>query len=348
MQELLNLADEDSMSLWNNLRLGYTETLGHPLLRQEISNLYPGRSLEDVLCFAGAEEGIYTAFRTLLSPSDHVVVVCPCYQSLRSIPEAICDVSTVNLDSKVGWNLQVNEIKNALKSNTKLLVMNFPHNPTGSIITKEQQNEIVALARVNDLWIFFDEVYRGIERDLEHTLPPISCLYEKGLSLGAMSKIYGMAGLRIGWIVCQNKALLQEISANKHYLSICNGGPSEILAILALRNSKAILSRVNYIIANNLQLFEEFLDRNPIFCWTAPKGACCGFVHLRSDTITLSSLAERLVNEYGVLILPGENFVKTEDANFESVSSHFRIGFGRENFPEALLRFELALAEILK
>ena len=355
MNDLLAMADQECTTLWNTLRLGYTECRGLPLLRAEIAKDSEGMDEDNVLCFAGAEEGIYCAFKTLLCPADHAIVVTPCYQSLKSIPETLCKISTLDLTPEQGWKLDMSKLRDLIQPGiTKLIIFNFPHNPTGTNITVMEQQELVALAKEHNLWLFCDEVYRGVERTVDTTdkvvsLPTFASVYDKAISLGAVSKVYGMAGLRIGWITCADKAILSAISDNKHYLSICNSGPSEILALIALRERDRIVGRVRQIIAQNEAYLAGFLARYPdLFSWTPPKGGCCGFMcmHLPAD-VDLAVVTERLVQQHGVLILPGENFPVTSSENIESIRKHFRIGLGRANFPEALDAFEVALPVVL-
>jgi len=179
------------------------------VLREQIVLDYQSRTVVDqvaslsadsVLCFAGGEEAIYCAFKALLSLDDHCVVVTPCYQSLKSVPESLCSVTCIDLLVDDGWALDVREIELAMISGkTKLIVVNSPHNPTGSIISTEQQTALIAVARAHGAWIFCDEIYRGVERDpIACAVDPIALRYERGISLGGMSKVYGMAGLRVG------------------------------------------------------------------------------------------------------------------------------------------------------
>jgi hypothetical protein len=157
MKELLALADEEALALWDNLSLGYTECRGLPQLRAEIAKDFPGLDPECTLTFAGAEEGIYCTFKTLLEPSDHAIVVTPCYQSLKSIPDSLCTTSSLDLHTD-DWSLDLTLMRALIRPNTKLIVVNFPHNPTGTIITLEKQKELILLAREFGLWLFCDEV----------------------------------------------------------------------------------------------------------------------------------------------------------------------------------------------
>ncbi|MAJ87184.1 MAG: aminotransferase class I/II-fold pyridoxal phosphate-dependent enzyme [Cellvibrionales bacterium TMED148] len=327
--QILDLADSESRKLWDELSLHYTEPYGMPLLLEEIAGLY-GDDIEgaNILSFAGAEEGIYCLCHALLEPTDHAIVVTPCYQSLESVPSSLCEVTEVGLDEVDGWELHNDRVIEAIKPTTKLLLINYPHNPTGAVITKTQQEQLVEIARTNDIWIFSDEVYRNLELEPSNRLPTMASIYEKGISLGVMSKSFGLPGLRVGWIAAQSRQLLSELSNVKHYLSICNSAPSEVLALIALRSQDKILARNLEIIQSNIALLDRFFsDQVDLFAWTRPKAGCIGFPkimgHLNSDVF-----AEKLLNTKGVLVVPASVF--NLRGNF------FRIGFGRKNMPDAL------------
>lgn len=331
MKEILQMTDKESLHLWENLQLGYTETEGNPLLRQEICKEYGAKiDLENILCFAGAEEGIYAMANTLLEPSDHAIVITPCYQSLASLPEAICSITKIELRYEESWELDIEQIKKAIKPNTKLLIINFPHNPTGTVISQEKQLSLIELARKHNLWIFSDEVYRLLELNEEDRLEPIASLYERGLSLSVMSKAYGLAGLRIGWIACQDKEMLHKIGKTKHYLSICNSGPSEILSLIALRNQHTIIARNHALMQKNILLLDHFFEEySDWFEWKRPQGGCIGYP-LFKGKMPISIFADKLLQKYGVLILPG--------TIYDDKQNHFRISFGRIDMPDGLDR----------
>lgn len=331
LNEILQLAGEEEKKLWNNLTLNYTETKGHPLLRETIANQYHLEK-EQILCFAGAEEGIYVMAHTLLESTDHAIVVTPCYQSLESIPSTLCRTTAVPISYENRWSLDVDRLANAIQPNTKLIVINFPHNPTGSHISHETLLQLIELAKKHNLWLFSDEVYRFMEINPADRLPPVAEIYEKGISLGVMSKSYGLPGLRIGWIACQDRVLLEKMGEMKHYLSICNSAPSEILSLIALKASDKILARNIALMQENLLLLDSFFDRHAEwFEWVRPKGGCIGYPLFRSRN-SVSQLADELLNKTGVLILPAETY--------HDQSNHFRISFGRKSMPEALKRFE--------
>ncbi|MFM7469591.1 MAG: aminotransferase class I/II-fold pyridoxal phosphate-dependent enzyme [Vampirovibrionales bacterium] len=340
MQTLLAGATEEHRQLWDTLTLNYTEPYGHPLLRQTIvETLYPTLKAEHVLCFAGAEEGIFCALHTLLGPEDHAIIVTPCYQSLLEIPQMTgASITQVVLQEAMQWQLDLEVVKASLRPNTKCLVINFPHNPTGQVLSSAKLHELITLCRSHDIWLFSDEVYRLLGTPKEPWTPPIACLYEKGISLGVLSKAFGLAGLRIGWITCQNKEVLTLFKKVKDYLSICNSAPAELLALMALSQKEQLLARNNAIVSHNIALLDAFFQRHrETFHWVRPQGGCVGFVRYHG-TVSTDVLAQRLVEEESILILPS--------SVYDYGHSHFRIGFGRKNLPETLQKFEAFLAKL--
>jgi len=334
MQEVIGYADDNEKELWNNLRLGYTEGSGLPMLRKQItSSLYPQLKADNILCFAGAEDGIFCALHTLCEQGDHVIVLTPCYQSLIEIPKLnVAQITGIPLLPENKWRIDLDEIKKAIKQNTKCIVINFPHNPTGQIITQAELNDLITLCDAHGLWLFSDEVYRLLGNPKESWSQPAAEIYPKALSLGVMSKAFGMPGLRIGWIACQDKQLLKKIEYMKHYTSICNSAPSEIISLIALRNKDKILARNNLIVAENLKLLDVFIERyRNLFEWVRPQGGCIGFVKYKGQE-SIEGFSERLIKEKGVLLMPA--------SNYDHESNHFRIGFGRKNMPEALAKLE--------
>lgn len=334
LKEMLQMADPECISLWDNLQLSYTQTHGHPLLCQEISQLYSHISPNHLLTCAGAEEGISACLQSmLLSPQDHVIVFTPCYQSLEALPKLFgAEVTEIPLNAKNSWNLDINVFESSLKPNTKLIILNFPHNPTGALIDKITLDKIIELARRHNAYIFSDEVYRFLEIDENRRLPALADAYEKGISLGVMSKAFGLPGIRIGWLASQDMELLKRMANIKHYLSICNSAPSEVLAIIGLRSRDRILQRNREIKLKNLHQLELFFDNyHDIFEWNPPAGGCIGFPRLLLP-IGIDDFAKSLVEEEGVLLLPG--------SSYDWPGNYFRIGFGRKNMPEALERLE--------
>ncbi|NLR97998.1 aminotransferase class I/II-fold pyridoxal phosphate-dependent enzyme [Rhizobium sp. P38BS-XIX] len=333
MAELLAMATPEQRNAHDNLWLGYTETFGDPELRDIIAGLYTQMKQPEILCFAGAEEGIYIAMHALLDKGDHAIVVTPNYQSSETIPLSICDVSAVALDPDDGWSLDIDAVSKAIRPNTKLISINFPHNPTGKVLEAERFQALVDLCRRHGIWLFSDEVYRGLTVDKKPVLPAAADLYERGLSLGVMSKAYGLPGLRIGWIACRDHHLISKMERMKHYLSICNTGPGESLAKIALLNADRILDRNNRLVASNLEklktLFAEF---DHLFDWYTPDGGCVCYPRYKGKD-GVEAFARNLVERSGVLLLPASLY--HSDLN-PTPLDRFRIGFGRANIEEGI------------
>lgn len=331
--ELLALADDEDRAAFNELSLAYTETWGAPALREEIARTYDSIVARDVLCFAGAEEGIYTAMRVLLGAEDHAIAVTPNYQAAESIPMSVCAVTGVPLDPEKAWALDLDELKAAIRPNTKLVSINFPNNPTGRIIDRAQFDALVDLCRQRGIWLFSDEVYRLIERDSAKRLPQAADVYERGISLNVMSKAYGLPGLRIGWLACRDNEMLRRFERYKHYLSICNSAPSEVLARIALKASASILTRNRAIVDANLALLGRFFGEfAPFFDWKLPDGGCVGFIRYKGAD-GVETFTDRLVRETGVLLLPAS--VYRSDLNTVP-PDYFRVGYGHRYVPAAL------------
>jgi aspartate/methionine/tyrosine aminotransferase len=330
--DLLSLASDDDRRSFENLHLGYTETFGVPALRQAIAETYESISADDILCFAGAGEGIFIAMQVLLKPGDHAIVLTPNYQSAETVPLSICEVSGVALDGNRDWTLDIDRLRDAIRPNTRLVSINFPNNPTGAIPSQKTVQALVELCREKGLWLFSDEVYRGIETDASRRIVQVADAYEKGLSLNVMSKAYGLPGLRIGWIACRDRALLVRMERYKHYLSICNSAPSEVLARIALNAKQRILERNVGLIRRNIVAAREFFDAHPeLFDFAPPDGGCVCFVRYKgSDGI--EAFTTRLVEEAGVLLLPSSLY-RSEIGDVPK--DYFRLGLGRALVPEA-------------
>lgn len=313
--------------------LGYTEAPGSPELRQAITSLYTTIAPKDLLVFTGAEEGIFTAMNALLDRGDHVIVHAPAYQSLYSIAEAIgCEVSLWLTDDAAQWELDLDWLRDHIRPTTRMIVINSPHNPTGYLLSPEKQAAIIGLAREHGIIVFSDEVYRGLEHDPASQLPAACDLYERALSLGVLSKTYGLPGLRIGWIATRDADMLQKLAQYKDFITICNSAPSEFLATVALRHHGTLAERSRAIIRQNLDLLDRFFARYPaLFVWQRPRSSATAFPRLR-DSRGAERFALEVVEGCGVLLLPSTAYGYGD--------SHFRVGFGRANMAEAVVVLE--------
>lgn len=337
--ELLEYADETGKEMWLNLKLGYTESKGHPALRDAIAGLYQKISPEQLLVVT-PEEGIFIALNSILQPGDGVVAIYPAYQSLLEIPRAMgCDITTWPLEAKDdgNWTLDLNKLEAGINNRTKLLIVNFPHNPSGFLPSRELFNAMIDLARRNNLYVLSDEMYWLSEYDSSHQLPAVADDYERGISLFGLSKTFGLPGLRIGWLATRDQTLIAKFSNLKDYTTICSSAPSEVLAIIGLKAKDQLIARNLEIIKRNRQAAEEFFRRYPdTFRWFAPKAGSTAFPALTAD-IPIETFCENVVMKKNLMILPGTVFdyglgLRT------CVRNHFRVGLGRNNFPIALAR----------
>ncbi len=334
--DLLGLADEQDRRAWDELTLGYTETYGDPALREAIADTYIHADAADVICFAGAQEGLYLAMRVLLEAGDHAVVVTPNYQSAETIPLAVCEVTGVALDPDRDWALDVDAIIAAVRPATRVISVNFPNNPTGKVIGAADFTRLARFCDEHEIYLFSDEVYRGLEIDPYQTLPQAADLSERALSLNVTSKSLGLPGLRIGWITCRDREVLARLERAKHYTTICNSAPSEVLARIAIKARKQILDRNRDIIAANLPLFDAFFaEFADLFEWRAPDGGCVAFPRY-TGADGVEEFCERLVAEAGVLLLPASIFRSDLTA---TPGDRFRIGIGRRDPGPALAAF---------
>ncbi len=334
--ELMQLADRSTDELLD-LHLGYTETWGAPELRQSISDTYLQLAPENILCFAGAEEGVYAAMRVLLNRDDHAIVIVPNYQAAETVPLDICEVTGVPLQEHNNWRIDMDALKQARRANTKLVSVCFPNNPTGAVPSQSEFAELIEFCRQYDLYLFSDEVYRLLELDDKKRIPQAAEEYEKGVSLNVMSKAYGLPGLRIGWIACQDKDLLQRLERYKHYLSICNSAPSEHLAIVALGIREQLLERIRTLMGQNLDKLETFFSKHAaLFEWQRPDGGCIAYPRYTGRG-GVESFCESLVEDAGVLLLPASIY---RSELLDAPTDRFRIGFGRVGIDEGLAAFD--------
>ncbi len=329
IQELLDLvpgAADGFSSHW----LGYTETVGSPVLREAIAGLYEVVEADGILIHNGAGEGIVTFMNAMLGPGDHVIVHYPCYQSLFQVAEAIgCKVTRWVTSPDTGWGLDLNLLEDSITERTRAIIVNCPHNPTGYLMERETLDSVISLARAHDVLLFSDEVYHGLEYDPLHRLPAACDLYENAVSLGVLSKTYGLPGLRIGWIATQNKKLCDSLLIVKDYTTLCNAAPSEFLAHVAIQAHDRIHARNLEIVTSNLALLRQFFaEYDERLRWVEPKaGAICFPTVTGGDP---NGFCRKVLERQDVLLLPG--------TVYDEASSQIRIGYGRRNMPEALSR----------
>lgn len=330
--ELLAL-EAGAAEAFQNVWLGYTESLGSPSLRREISKIYSTVRPEEVLVFSGAEEGIFLFLLAAVKEGDHVVVHTPHYQSLSEVAKGIgCEVSPWIAREENGWALDLDELRRLVSASTKAVIVNTPHNPTGCLMPRADFDELNRFVKEKNLLLFSDEVYRELEYNPAERLPAAADYGEHAVSLGVMSKTYGLAGLRIGWIATKNREIYEHVTSLKDYTTICNSAPSEFLAELALRHRQTLIERNLGIIKSNLAIIDDlFARRSSLFSWHRPQAGSMGFPRLLQGDV--ETFCDDLVKKAGVLLLPGS--VYGDEAH-----NRFRLGLGRRNLPQAVERLE--------
>jgi len=329
LQELLALADPDSLEPWQQLRLGYTQSAGHPDLRAEIARLYPGASPDDMLVCA-PEEGIFIAMHVLLQPGDRVVVTAPCYQSLAELPAMLgCAVDRWKVHTEGNrWALDPDDLVAGLTPRTRLVIVNFPHNPTGYTPSADVISRLVELTASRGIYVFSDEMYRFLEHGPGCRPDSLLDAHERVVALGGLSKAFGLPGLRIGWLATRDRRLLDRCAAFKDYTTICSAAPAEILAIMALRRKEEIIAANRRIIGVNLEAGRMFSrEHSSQVDWLEPDGGSTAFPRLRPP-LGADEFCDRLLHRRGVLAVPSRLF--------DWPGEHFRMGLGRRILPEVL------------
>lgn len=338
--DLLGLADTEDQARWEGLLLSYTDPLGAPWLRASIAAGYDGIGPEDLVSLGGAQEGLYAVLHALLQPGDHAVVVVPGYQSVETLALGLAEVSGVALDAARGWSLDIDAVAAAVRPSTRVVCISFPNNPTGALLPPERFAALVAMCRRHGLWLLSDEVYRLTEHDPARRLPTAADAYERGVSVGVLSKAYGLPGLRVGWVACRDVELIGRVARFRQYLSVCGAGPSEVLANIALKAGEAITRRNRGIAAANLLALSGFLARHPaLFDWQVPDAGVVGYVRY-AGADGVERFVARMAKAAGILLLPASVF-RSEVAALPA--DRFRIGFGRTGFPAGLAALEAAI-----
>ena len=306
---------------------GYTEPPGAPELRQAIASLYERAGAEDVIATSCAEEGIFLLYHAVLRPGDHAIVETPCYESALQVARSTgAEVSQWRRRYEDGWAHDLDALERLIRPETRMLYLNQPHNPTGTLMARPVFEHVIGLARDHGLVLFSDEVYRELEHDHAERLPPACDEYERAVSLGSISKSYGLPGLRIGWIATRDAGLRDAVAALKDYTTICSSAPSEFLTALALRNRRVLLDRNLAIVRRNLPFLDGFFERHAeTFAWVRPTASPTGFPRV-TGMGDLARFCARLAG-IGVLLLPGSVYDEPD---------HVRIGFGRADMPDAL------------
>ncbi|NIV34665.1 MAG: aminotransferase class I/II-fold pyridoxal phosphate-dependent enzyme, partial [Anaerolineae bacterium] len=305
-----------------DLRLGYSEATGTLRLRSLLAQTYEDCGPDNILVTTGAIEANFLLFNVLLSPGDHVVAPYPAYQQLYSVPRALgCDVSLWRVSDDNGFRFDLEGLERLLRPETRLVVINSPHNPTGAMLTPGEFQQVYDLADSVGARVLSDEAYRwlAVPGGFESP-PPMYNLGPAGISVGTFSKPFGLPGLRIGWMAAPAE-ITAECWAMRDYVSLSPGKLNDALAVLALEHREQIVQRNAAIIGANLATANRWVaEHADILSWTPPLGGLLALLRYNLDIASLD-LANKLAEEHSVMLAPGSAF------GFEH---HLRIGIGQE------------------
>ncbi len=339
--ELLSLGNKDNLiEELLEIKLGYNPTTGRQELREVIAGFYRGTSPENILVTTGAIEADFLVTNTLVKPDDTVIVQFPAYQALYSTAEARgARVKYWHMDIDKGYEPDINELKKLIDEKTKLIVLNIPHNPTGAVISESQLKTILSWAEEGDFWVLCDEVYHDFAL-YPNIIPPHGrSLSKRAISVGSMSKSYGLSGLRLGWIAGPQD-IVNACWGWKDYTSISNSPINDYLATFALKNIDKVMKRNLSIARENLEFFMKWLGKHKdYFDYVKPKAGVLLFPRLKNIPVTTGELCKGLYEKHKLLMVPGECF---------EVPGFLRIGFGNDSdmFKTGLSIFSAYLKEL--
>ncbi len=328
-----------SIEDFSQKKLGYPEMQGGSLLRKEISTLYKSVKEDQVLVLGSPIEGIYLSLRALIKPKDHVIVLSPAYDALFNIADHISGNATrwfLNNDGQ-RWSLDFEQLENLINSQTKLLIINFPHNPTGFTPSQSDLNKIIEIANKYKVRIFSDEIYRGLEYELDLRIQSLADMSDRSITMSGASKGLGLPGLRFGWLVVKEPSLYNELLNLKSYTSMCSPQTLEYLGVMAIRAAPKLIEKNLKIIKENIAVAEPFFEKwKKQLEWLKPIAGSVSAVRVNEPSA--EQFCHTLASQFGVVLLPIK-YMGYED-------HYIRIGLGRTDFKNNLDVFDGALESL--
>lgn len=310
LQELLNLESLD----FDQLTLDYGVITGDTELKREILSLYTTGNIDNITTAQGCLQANELVMHTLLEPFDEVISVVPGYQQFVDVPKSLgCKVHLIELD-ETNWQTDIECFREKITKNTKMIILNNPSNPTGTEYSKMFLEQLIQLCKPYGVYILCDEVYRGLHDEVS-----ISDIYEKGISTSSLSKIFSLAGLRLGWVKA-NLDVIHQINVRRDYSMISTGPLVDRLGLIALRHKEELIERAKKIIQMNKQMIQEWLSENPYFSLVMPKGGTVAFLRYGFD-VKSESFAKLLLIDNGIFFVPGSCFDK---------EYHLRLGLAQD------------------
>jgi len=350
VQELVNLSG-NNIDNFLDLPLNYASIKGCPILRKLIVNFHQKLNLhqtklsfDNVLTFCGAQEALSALYQFILQSKEatrageNVIVVSPNYPSLTIMAQHRgYEVRGIRLSENQKWQLTIDDFKANVDNNTRLIVLNSPHNPSGQVIETELADEILALAKSFDCYLIIDDVSQATNYN-DLSLAHHFLDYEKAFVVSVMSKSFGLAGLRLGWVVSQNQKALESLLIIKSYQSICCSVVDEALAKLAFITSEKIIKNNNCVVIDNIMYFQRFVEQHSqLLSWHKPQAGLLAIVEYKLSE-PIEDFAKKLAQATGILILP--------TSLFGLPGNYFRLGLGQKNFKSILDKFSQFIEEI--
>ena len=310
LEELFQLTNTDGEAFWQNFRkkrLTYGDIEGAPEFRQGVCGLYRTLKVENIVPTHGASGANHHVFYSLIQPGDEVISIMPTYQQLYSIPESLgAKVKILNLTRENGYHVDLQALKELVTEHTRMICINNPNNPTGALLTEEELTGIVEIAGKVDAWVLCDEVYRHLtQRD--EWCPSIADLYQKGISVASMSKVFSLAGLRLGWIATHDRNAIRSFLSHRDYNLISCGMLDEAIAGIALSGAENILKRNRQIVRANLAILNQWVNTQPHVSYVKPEAGTTALVYYDMD-IPSRTFCEELFARTGAFVTPGECF----------------------------------------
>lgn len=310
MNDLFELTEEDKTEFLNRLcarRLSYGDIEGLPEFRKGVCGLYKTLNIENIVPTHGASGANHHVFYSLISPGDRVVSIMPTYQQLYSIPESYgADVQILRLSKENNYLPDLEKLRRLVTPKTKMICINNPNNPTGALMSEQMLREIVEIARSADAWILCDEVYRHLSQE-DGWCPSIVDLYEKGISVSSMSKVFSLAGLRLGWIATHDMSVVKSCLSHRDYNLVSCGVFDEMLAAVALKHRDKLLERSRKIVRENLQILDDWVGSEPHVSYVKPKAGTTALVYYDLD-ISSYEFCEEMYKKTGAFVTPGDCF----------------------------------------
>lgn len=314
LRKLVGISDTEL----NEIVFSDSHTLGGLGLRKAIAERWFEGKVENVMATHGSSEAIYMIMQSLLEAGEEVIVLRPCYQQLYSIAESIgCQLRFWHLRYEQNFRPDIDEIKKLITPRTKMVIVNFPHNPTGATLNRREQKELlgaVASAGAYLVWdgAFSDLVYEG------DPLPEPGLQYDRAISIGTLSKAYGLPGLRVGWCLASENVLDRFVRL-RDYLTLHLSPLVEVIAMRVIENADALLSARLAQSRHNLAILSEWMERHRgVLEWVPPKGGVCAFIRFLNTDDT-EPFCRTLSDNYKTLLVPGSSF---------RLPQHVRLGFG--------------------